>query len=229
MAGAGFKNFTDGSVLTAAEVNTYLMEQTVMVFADATARDAAVTSPTEGMNAYLKDTNSLVYYDGSVWAGWPVGDVTGVTAGNGLQGGGSAGEITIGIDTDTKGDLVVGTGADTSTKLGVGTDTHILTADSTTASGLAWSAPNPGDVTGVTAGNGLQGGGTSGDLTIGIDTDALGDLVVGTGADTSTKLTVGSDTQVLTADSTTASGLAWATQSSGVTTGKAIAMSMVFG
>ena len=66
-------------------------------------------------------------------------------------------------------------------------------------------------------------------MTIGIDTDALGDLVVGTGADTSTKLTVGSDTQVLTADSTTASGLAWATQSSGVTTGKAIAMSMVFG
>jgi hypothetical protein len=67
MAGAGFRTFVAGEVLTAAQVNTYLMEQAVMTFADATARDAAVTSPTEGMVAFLKDTNNLVAYDGSAW------------------------------------------------------------------------------------------------------------------------------------------------------------------
>lgn len=67
MAGAGFKTFASGDVLTAADVNTYVMQQQVMVFADATARDAAVTSPTEGMFAYSKDDDSLNYYDGSSW------------------------------------------------------------------------------------------------------------------------------------------------------------------
>lgn len=67
MAGAGFRTFVAGEVLTAAQVNTYLMEQAVMTFADAAARDAAVTSPSEGMVAFLKDTDQLVSYDGSAW------------------------------------------------------------------------------------------------------------------------------------------------------------------
>jgi hypothetical protein len=67
MAGAGFRTFVAGEVLTAAQVNTYLMEQAVMTFADAAARDAAVTSPTEGMIAFLKDTNQLFSYDGTTW------------------------------------------------------------------------------------------------------------------------------------------------------------------
>ena len=65
MAGAGFKTFASGDVLTASDVQTFIMEQQIMVFADSTARDAAITSPTEGMFAYLKDTDSLVYHDGS--------------------------------------------------------------------------------------------------------------------------------------------------------------------
>tara|TARA_Y100000114_G_scaffold67646_1_gene61986 strand:- start:1367 stop:1579 length:213 start_codon:yes stop_codon:yes gene_type:complete len=67
VAGAGFKTFASGDVLTASDVQTFIMEQQVMVFADSTARDAAITSPTEGMFAYLKDTDSLVYHDGSSW------------------------------------------------------------------------------------------------------------------------------------------------------------------
>ena len=38
-----------------------------MVFADATARDAAVTSPSEGMVCYLKDTDQLRSYNGATW------------------------------------------------------------------------------------------------------------------------------------------------------------------
>jgi hypothetical protein len=52
-AGLGFKTFTTGEVLTSADTNGYLM-QGVLVFADAAARDAAITSPQEGQFAYLK-------------------------------------------------------------------------------------------------------------------------------------------------------------------------------
>lgn len=65
-AGLGFKTFVNGDVLTAADTNGYLM-QGVWVFADATARSAAVTSPQEGNMCFLKDTNSTEYYSGSAW------------------------------------------------------------------------------------------------------------------------------------------------------------------
>jgi hypothetical protein len=65
-AGLGFKTFTTGEVLTAADTNGYLM-QGVLVFADAAARTAAITSPEEGQMSYLKDTNSVESYSGSAW------------------------------------------------------------------------------------------------------------------------------------------------------------------
>ena len=67
-AGLGFKEFTTGDVLTAADANGYLASQVVMVFADAAARTSAIASPQEGMISYLKDTNSTEYYSGSAWA-----------------------------------------------------------------------------------------------------------------------------------------------------------------
>ena len=59
--------------------------------------------------------------------------------------------------------------------------------------------------------------------------DAKGDLLVGTADNTVTKLGAGSNNQVLTVDSTTASGLKWSTPTEYATTGKAIAMAIVFG
>jgi len=68
MAGAGYKLFATGDVLTAAQVNTYLMQQSVMVFASSAARTSAISGIlAEGMVTYLQDTNSLEYYDGSAW------------------------------------------------------------------------------------------------------------------------------------------------------------------
>lgn len=57
-----------------------------MYFADAAARDAALTAPIrqEGMFAYLADTNTTVYFDGTAWQSFGTGDVTGLTAGNGI-------------------------------------------------------------------------------------------------------------------------------------------------
>jgi hypothetical protein len=62
LAGAGFKVFQDGNVLTASEVNGFMMDQMIMVFADAAARDAAILSPSEGMFAFLKDDDKLTVF-----------------------------------------------------------------------------------------------------------------------------------------------------------------------
>ena len=70
MAGAGFKTWTAGEVLTASQLNTYIQQQTLMVFASASARTSALgTAVAEGMTTYLLDTNEIQSYDGSVWNG----------------------------------------------------------------------------------------------------------------------------------------------------------------
>jgi hypothetical protein len=63
-----YKVFSNGNALNASELNTYLMNQSVMVFASTTARDAALTAPTEGMLVWLEDSNKFVYYTGSAWS-----------------------------------------------------------------------------------------------------------------------------------------------------------------
>jgi hypothetical protein len=99
MAGAGYKLFATGDVLTAAQVNTFLMQQTTMVFADSAARTTALSGVvSEGMLTYLQNTNSLEYYDGSAFQ--PVsnpGDITGITTGtdSGLSGGVTSGTATL--------------------------------------------------------------------------------------------------------------------------------------
>jgi hypothetical protein len=150
-AGLGFKDFVTGEVLTAGDVNGYLM-QGVLVFASAAARNAAITSPQEGQFAYTKDTNGLWYYDGAAWvASGATGDIEGVTAGVGISGGGTSGTVTItnsmATAIDAKGDLVAGTGADTFARLAVGANDTVLIADSTTATGLKWGTPASGGMT----------------------------------------------------------------------------------
>ena len=119
-AGLGFKDFVTGEVLTAADVDGYLM-QGVWVFASAAARDAAVTSPQEGNFAYLKDTNVTTYYTGSAWANL---DTTGMTN-----------------PMTTTGDIVYASSGSTPGRIGIGSTGNVLTVSGGIPS---WAAPAAG-------------------------------------------------------------------------------------
>ena len=124
MAGAGYKLFATGDVLTAAQVNTYLNEQTVMVFADSAARTTALSGVlAEGMMSYLQDTDSVEVYDGTSW--------TAVGGGGGLT-----------SPLTTKGD--VWGYSTTDARIPVGANGTVLTADSAETLGVKWAAPAGG-------------------------------------------------------------------------------------
>ena len=119
-AGLGFKTFTTGEVLTAADTNGYLM-QGILVFASAAARDSAITSPQEGQFAYLKDTNVTTYYTGSAWANV---DTTGMTN-----------------PMTTTGDIIYSSPGSTPVRLGIGSTSQVLTV---TGGVPVWATPAGG-------------------------------------------------------------------------------------
>jgi hypothetical protein len=87
MAGLGRKTFSPGDVLTSSDVQGYLMDQSVMVFAGTAARASAIPSPSAGMVAYSTAT-SLQVYNGSAWVD--------LSTGYGVATGGASSSITVG-------------------------------------------------------------------------------------------------------------------------------------
>jgi hypothetical protein len=184
-------------VLTAAQVNTYLNEQTVMVFADSAARTTALSGVlAEGMMSYLQDTNAVEVYNGTAWVGvGNVGDITEVQAGVGISVASGTGPIPVitNSSTDlitTAGDILYGTAADTVARLGIGTANQVLKVNSG-ATAPEWAVDPTTDV--VTT---------------------AGDLIYGTAADTVARLGIGTAGQVLAVNSG-ATAPEWVTPAAG--------------
>ncbi len=64
---SGYRTFTAGEVLTAANVQAFLQDQAVLVFDSASAAGSALPTPAEGQFRFLKDTDAFQYYTGSAW------------------------------------------------------------------------------------------------------------------------------------------------------------------
>ncbi len=89
------KVFVNGNILTDTDLNTYLMNQAVMTFADSTARGSAIGTAVEGMVTYTENDNALSVWDGAAWQQvYPVtslagSQITGSIAGTQIQFGGT--------------------------------------------------------------------------------------------------------------------------------------------
>jgi hypothetical protein len=103
----GWKSWSIGEVVEADDFQNYIQDQVVQVYATEAARGSALgTAVAAGMMSYIEATASLQVY-GTAWANVSnPGDITGVTAGTALTGGGDSGAVTLNVNLAAVGSAI---------------------------------------------------------------------------------------------------------------------------
>ena len=101
MAAGAWFDWTTGDLVTEARFQD-IQDSIVFIYDDETAANAALTNKVEGTIFYDKSVSQLKAWSGSVWIGAEAGDIEGVTAGNGLSGGGTSGTVTLNVDINSE-------------------------------------------------------------------------------------------------------------------------------
>jgi hypothetical protein len=166
---SGWKSWGVGEYVEAGDFQTYVQDQVVQVYANSAARGSALgTAVSAGMMSYLEDTAALQVY-GTAWANVSSpGDITGVTAGTALSGGGTSGDVTLDVNLAAVGSAVLASPTVTgtavlpsTTSIGDVSSTEIAFLDGVTSGIQTQLNARQLTISGGTAGQAYVSGGTA--------------------------------------------------------------------